>query len=257
MHMLLGSINKMVLINSLLWPRVLATLWSAVLFEIMCARKQIHCRGMTALSSTPPLRMLFLYPAETQHLRLTWLDLFRNNLLLCCLVLAWHPGGKNKQKNNRNIISWQLSLRSHFSVIVSPLSLYQYSVCICLCAEAQSNAAQRLTDGWLMRRWCRFKGVAKRRKCRCAIKMQIIKICIQLIPSSAGSGNIDAFVMKTPWSLAPVFSRAAAALKISRVIISGFSLQQLCLRKCHLSHSLCVLEILILVYNGTWNNKVR
>lgn len=166
-------------------------------------------------------------------------------------------GEKNKQKNNRNIISWQLSLRSHFSVIVSPLSLYQYSVCICLCAEAQSNAAQRLTDGWLMRRWCRFKGVAKRRKCRCAIKMQIIKICIQLIPSSVGSGNIDAFVMKTPWSLAPVFSRAAAALKISRVIISGFSLQQLCLRKCHLSHSLCVLEILILVYNGTWNNKVR
>ena len=105
MHMLLGSINKMVLINSLLWPRVLATLWSAVLFEIMCARKQIHCRGMTALSSTPPLRMLFLYPAETQHLRLTWLDLFRNNLLLCCLVLAWHPGGKKQTKKTTVTLS--------------------------------------------------------------------------------------------------------------------------------------------------------
>lgn len=152
------------------------------------------------------------------------------------------------RKKKLNVTKWQLSLCSHFSVIVSPLSFYQYSVCICLCAEAQSNAIQCLTDGWLMRRWCSFKGVAKRRKCRCAIKMQIIKICIQLIPSSAGSGNIDVFVMKTPWSIAPVFSRAVAALKISRVIISGFSLQQLYLCKCHLSNSLCVLEILILVY---------
>lgn len=46
--------NKMALINSLSWPRVLAALWSAVLFE-MCACKQTLCKRTVVLSSTPLL----------------------------------------------------------------------------------------------------------------------------------------------------------------------------------------------------------
>lgn len=63
-----AHILRELLVNSLLWPTVLAALWSALLFETMCARKQIHCQRIAALSSTPLLRLVSLYPAETQHL---------------------------------------------------------------------------------------------------------------------------------------------------------------------------------------------
>lgn len=84
----LGERNKTVLINSLLRPRVLAALWSAELFQIMCVRKQISCKRTTALSSTPLLQLVSLYPAETQHL--LWRESLLNNLSLYWHVLTWH-----------------------------------------------------------------------------------------------------------------------------------------------------------------------